>query len=131
MKISNNLFYLAIGIIIALSFWSNYGDRDAQFKERVTEAIAAGNNREIKAGLQREFEREYDWERAEKEAKEYCEALKQGQTREEFFTAKFRYRERDRSGGETTAEKGAYLKFIKIIIYRAAEQSYCPQRSLF
>ena len=131
MKITNNIFYLAIGIIIALSFWYGHGDRDAQFKAKVTEAIDRGNNQEINQQLKREFNEEYGWERAQKEAKEYCEALKQGKTREEIFATKFRYRERDRSGQETTIKKGAYLKFIKIIIYHAAENSYCPQGRFF
>ncbi|MDJ0723662.1 MAG: hypothetical protein QNJ38_00960 [Prochloraceae cyanobacterium] len=123
----NRNIYIAIAAVVLLSIAASLSGGDPKFRRSVNSAIAAGNNREINSQLQRLFEEEYGWEKAKQEAKEYCQELEAGKTRQEIFADRFKYRELDSSGEETTAQKGAYLKMIKIIIYHAAEKSYCPQ----
>lgn len=123
--------YLAIGVILLFGLLACSGGDD-KFRGLVTRAIENGENQEINSRLKEIFEEEYGWEKAEKEAKKYCQALKEGKKREEIFADRlFKYREKDTSGDTITAKRGAYLKLIKIIIYDSAEKSYCPQRRYF
>lgn len=125
------IIHIAIAGVLCWSLVGCSGG-DAKFREQVKQAIESGENKQINSQLQEIFEAEYGWERAEKEAKKYCQALREGQKREDFFAESlFKYREKDRSGNKTTAKEGAYIKLIKIIIYDSAEKSYCSQRRYF
>lgn len=123
-RLNKNLFYLlALTMTACSSTAANVGaNSDAQFESHLKYLIEDSGLKERIV-----FRELYGYEKAKLEAKEYCQKLDKGETRD---TELYKYSDSlfDKVDKKVISEeeRDAMIK-VKIAIFLTAENAYCPQ----
>lgn len=122
IELKKNLF-IGLNLLFAVILFG-CADPDIKFKENLDRALDGGSNREVNARLRKIFEEEYGIKKAKEEGLKYCRQLKQGQKLEDIMAENI-------LKPRASEERNAHVKLVRIYIYDAAENAYCPEQIFF